>query len=71
MDEIHPGGHGGSEDGEEAGSNPAETKPAKAISIAQVALVMHEGTPDERREVFRIPLRRPGELTLIKSFVYP
>ncbi len=62
---------GGSEDGEEAGSNPAETKPAKAISIAQVALVMHEGTPDERREVFRIPLRRPGELTLIKSFVYP
>lgn len=43
----------------------------KAITLAQVAIITHEGTPDEKRQVFRVPLRRPGELTLVKSFVYP
>lgn len=41
------------------------------ITVAQVAIITHEGTPDEKRQVFRVPLRRPGELTLVKSFVYP
>jgi len=41
------------------------------ITIAQVAIISREGTPDEKQEVFRIPLRRPGELTLARSFVLP
>ena len=41
------------------------------ITIAQVAIITREGTPDEKLQVFRVPLRRPGELTLVKSFVYP
>ncbi|HZX32183.1 MAG TPA: DUF2135 domain-containing protein [Rhodocyclaceae bacterium] len=44
---------------------------SREITVAQVAIVTHEGTPDEKRQVFRIPLRRPGELTLVKSFIYP
>jgi len=40
------------------------------LTVAQVAIITHEGTPDEKREMFRIPMRRPGELTLIKSFVF-
>ena len=41
------------------------------LSVAQIFIVTHEGTPDERQQTFRIPMRRPGELTLIKSFMYP
>lgn len=49
-------------DGEEA---PQE------ITVAQVAIITKEGTPDEKLQVFRIPMRRPGELTLVKSFILP
>jgi len=41
------------------------------ITVAQVAIITGEGTPDEKLQVFRIPLRRPGELTLVKSFFVP
>lgn len=41
------------------------------LTVAQVALITHEGTTDEKRQMFRVPMRRPGELTLIKSFLYP
>ncbi len=41
------------------------------ITIAQVAIITREGTLDEKLQVFRVPLRRPGELTLVKPFVYP
>ena len=41
------------------------------LTVAQVALIMHEGTVDEKIQTFRVPMRRPGELTLIKSFLYP
>lgn len=40
------------------------------ISVAQVAVITDENTPKEKQEVFRIPLRNPGELTLVKSFRY-
>ena len=48
-----------------------EVEPRQELTIAQVAIIRNENTPDEKAEVFRIPLRRPGELTLIKSFVVP
>lgn len=39
------------------------------LSTAQVAVVLREGTPSERQQLFRVPLRKPGELTLVGRFV--
>jgi uncharacterized protein YfaP (DUF2135 family) len=41
------------------------------VTTAQVAIVTQEGTGSEKREVIQVPMRKPGELTLIKSFAYP
>ena len=41
----------------------------EAITVAQVALITDENTPNEKQQVFRVPMRKAGELTLIKSFV--
>ncbi|MGO4326581.1 YfaP family protein [Cupriavidus sp. 2TAF22] len=41
----------------------------EAITVAQVAVITDENTPSEKQQVFRVPMRKPGELTLIKSFV--
>lgn len=43
----------------------------KPLTTAQIAIITHEGTPDEKKQVFRVPMRRAGELTLVKSFVFP
>ncbi len=40
------------------------------VTTASVSIITHEGTPDEKIETSEVPLRKPGELTLIKSFVY-
>ncbi len=42
-----------------------------ALTVAQVAIITNENTPSERQQVFQVPMRAPGELTLVKSFVYP
>jgi uncharacterized protein YfaP (DUF2135 family) len=39
------------------------------ITTAQVAVIQDEGTPREKQQVFRIPMRKPGELTLVRSFL--
>lgn len=41
------------------------------LTIAQVAIITNENTLNEKQQVFRIPMRSPGELTLVQSFVYP
>lgn len=41
------------------------------LTIAQVAIISNENTPHEKRQVFQVPLRRAGDLTLVSSFVYP
>lgn len=41
------------------------------ITVAQVAVITNENTPGEKQQVFRIPMRKPGELTLVRSFVFP
>jgi len=43
----------------------------KPLTIAQIAIITQEGTPDEKKQVFRVPMRRAGDLTLVKSFVFP
>lgn len=41
------------------------------MTVAQVALITDEGTPREKQQLFRVPLRKPGEVTLVKAFRYP
>jgi uncharacterized protein YfaP (DUF2135 family) len=40
------------------------------VTIAQVSIITQEGSLHEKHQVFRVPLRKPGELMLVKSFVY-
>ena len=49
----------------------AGERPADELTVAQVAILSEEGTPREKRQTFTVPLRNPGELTLVRSFVYP
>jgi uncharacterized protein YfaP (DUF2135 family) len=41
------------------------------LITAQVAIVQDEGTPKEKQQVFKVPMRKPGELTLVRSFLVP
>ncbi len=41
------------------------------VTTAQVAVIQDEGTPREKQEVFRVPMRKPGELTPVRSFLVP
>jgi uncharacterized protein YfaP (DUF2135 family) len=43
----------------------------KAVTVAQVTIIANENSPNERQQMFRVPLRAAGELTLVKSFMYP
>lgn len=43
----------------------------KLITIADITVLTHEGTPDEKKQTFRIPMRKAGEVTLVKSFQFP
>lgn len=43
----------------------------KEITTAQVAIITNENTPGEKQQVIQVPMRAAGELTLVKSFVYP
>ncbi|WP_407926482.1 YfaP family protein [Aquipseudomonas ullengensis] len=44
---------------------------AVALTTAQITLITEEGTPNEKQESFLVPMRAPGELTLVKRFSYP
>ena len=57
------GGYGSSEDGAE--------QAAQDLTTARITLVTEEGTPNEKQETFLVPMRKPGELTLVKRFSYP
>jgi uncharacterized protein YfaP (DUF2135 family) len=41
------------------------------LTVAQVSIITNENTPREKQQTFRIPMRAAGELTLVKSFVFP
>jgi uncharacterized protein YfaP (DUF2135 family) len=41
------------------------------LTVAQVHVIIGEGTPREKRQSFSVPLRKPGELMFVHSFVYP
>jgi uncharacterized protein YfaP (DUF2135 family) len=52
-----------------SGSDAEGTGPAP-ITIATVSVIADENTVDEKRQTFRIPMRRAGELLEAASFVY-
>ncbi|CAH2899015.1 MAG: Uncharacterized protein YfaP [uncultured Paraburkholderia sp.] len=41
------------------------------MTVAQVTIITNENTPDEKSETIRVPMRKAGELTLVKTFVVP
>lgn len=41
-----------------------------AITVCKVMIITNENTPNEKQQVFNVPLRKAGELTMVKSFVY-
>jgi len=41
------------------------------MTTAQVTIITEEGSVDEQRQSFLIPLRNPGELTLAQRFILP
>jgi uncharacterized protein YfaP (DUF2135 family) len=47
-----------------------EAKRSKPVVTVEVTLVYYENTPREKRESFVIPLRKIGDLTLVKSFMF-
>jgi uncharacterized protein YfaP (DUF2135 family) len=53
-----------------AGYNFDEKQHEQAIISTQITLVFDENTPHEKRETMIVPLRRIGDLTLVKSFAY-
>ncbi len=45
------------------GENPA------IITVAQITIITDENTAHEKQQMVQVPMREPGELTLVKSFV--
>jgi uncharacterized protein YfaP (DUF2135 family) len=41
------------------------------MTVAQVSIITDENTPNEKSETIRVPMRKAGELTLVKTFVMP
>ncbi len=54
----------------ESGYNFDESKREQPIVTTRVTLVFYENTPKEKRESFVIPLRKIGDLNLVKSFLF-
>lgn len=60
---YYGGGYRSDEDGQEDAVQP--------LTTAQISVITEEGTPNEKLETFLVPMRTPGELTLVKAFSYP
>ncbi|SEM95715.1 Uncharacterized conserved protein YfaP, DUF2135 family [Pseudomonas sp. ok272] len=60
---YYGGGYRSDEDGQVDAVQP--------LTTAQISVITEEGTPDEKMETFLVPMRTPGELTLVKAFSYP
>ena len=47
-----------------------ETTRKRDVITATVTIIYNENSVKEKRETYQVPLRKIGELTLVKSFVY-
>jgi uncharacterized protein YfaP (DUF2135 family) len=54
----------------QGGYNFDESRREQPIITARVTLVFHENTSKEKRESFVVPLRKIGDLNLVKSFLF-
>lgn len=52
------------------GTNAFEDQ-KQILNTAEITIITHEGSAKEKRQTFRVPVRRPGEMVLVKSFQYP
>lgn len=55
---------------DESGYTFDQSKLKKPIVTATISLITDENTPKEKRESFVVPLRKIGELNLVKTFIY-
>ena len=55
---------------EEGGYHFDESRRRKPIITVRMTFVMHENTPQEKRETLVVPLRRIGDLTWVRSLVW-
>jgi uncharacterized protein YfaP (DUF2135 family) len=62
---FYGGGGASEDDGEEGSKNSA------SLTTARLAIISNEGTPHEKRQEFTVPMRFPGELLLVRQFMYP
>jgi uncharacterized protein YfaP (DUF2135 family) len=44
-------------------------KPA-TITVANLTVITNENSVDEKKQTFVVPMRKPGELTMVTSFIY-
>ncbi len=49
----------------------ADYGPFRDMTVAQVSIITNENTPNEKSETVRVPMRKAGELTLVKTFSMP
>jgi uncharacterized protein YfaP (DUF2135 family) len=54
----------------DSGYHFKEATRQRPIITTRITLVFNENTPRERRQDFVVPLRKIGDLTLVKTFVY-
>jgi len=47
-----------------------ESRRRKPIITVRMTFVLHENTPQEKRETLVVPLRRIGDLTWVRSLVW-
>ncbi len=45
--------------------------PRDDLTVAQVTVVTNQNSIDEKKETISIPMRRPGDITLMHSFIVP
>jgi uncharacterized protein YfaP (DUF2135 family) len=38
--------------------------------VATITVIQNENTVNEKKQSYVVPMRKPGELTLVTSFVY-
>ena len=70
--QVYVNYYGGGYRNEESDEDAESVEQAKqALTTAQITVITEEGTPSEKMETFVVPMRAPGELTLVKSFSYP
>ncbi|MNP45503.1 hypothetical protein D3C76_1394300 [compost metagenome] len=53
------------------GASDGQVRAAQELTTAQITVITEEGTANEKQESFLVPMRAPGELTLVRRFSYP